>query len=216
MKQLIIFLLLIIAGFISYGQYSQYKRFNAPKVNYKTDKKLDISYHNQALLLNYYEAIEKLDSYVMLQWSANSIDVRSPENDDIETKVAVDGYSKKLAGVHYYEAILNNSSILKEKGISNKEIKFLESTGIDLDSYTKKEHFKNIKNLFDPKVNLYRGEKKPIIFEVQKRLNELGYTIKIDGAYRIETLNAIKNFEAKNNLLVDGFIDVLFLDLLFK
>ena len=216
MKQLIIFLLLIIAVLIGYGQYSQYKRYNSPEVNYKTDKKLDFSYHDQGLLLNYYEAVEKLDNYVMLQWSANSIDVRTPENDDIETKVAIDGYSKKLAKVHYYESILNNSFNLKEKGISNKEIKFLETTGIELESYAKKERFNNIKSLFNPKVNLYRGEKKPIIFEVQKRLNKLGYTLKIDGAYRIETLNAIKDFEEKNNLLVDGFIDALFLDLLFK
>jgi hypothetical protein len=216
MKQLIIFLLLIITGLIGYGQYSQYKRYNSPEVNYKTDKKLDFSYHDQDLLLNYYEAVEKLDNYVMLQWSANSIDVRTPKNDDLETKVAIDGYSKKLAKVHYYETKLNNSSILKDKGISNKEIKFIETTGTDFESYTKEEHFKKIKSLYNPKINLYKGEKKPIIFEVQKRLNTLGYTLKIDGVYRIETLNAIKNFEKKNNLLVDGFIDVLFLDVLFK
>jgi hypothetical protein len=216
MKQLIIFLLLIIAGLIGYGQYSQYKRYNSPEINYKTDKKLDVSYHNQDLLLNYYEAIEKVDNYVMLQWTANNIDVRTPENDDIETKIAIDGYSKKLARVHYYEAILNNSSILKEKGISNKEIKFLETNGIDLDFYTKKEHFNKIKGLYDPKVNLYKGEKNAIIFEVQKRLNALNYPLKIDGVYRIETLNAIKDFEQKNNLLVDGFIDALTLELLFK
>jgi peptidoglycan hydrolase-like protein with peptidoglycan-binding domain len=44
----------------------------------------------------------------------------------------------------------------------------------------------------------------------------LGDDIKIDGIYRIETLNAIKDFEEKNNLLVDGFIDPLTLELMFK
>ena len=87
MKKIIIFLLVIIVLLIGYGKYSQYKRYSSPEINYKTDKNIDVSYHNQELLLNYYEAVEALDSYVMLQWSANKIDVRTPEDDDIETNV---------------------------------------------------------------------------------------------------------------------------------
>ncbi|SDS07368.1 Putative peptidoglycan binding domain-containing protein [Polaribacter sp. KT25b] len=216
MKQLIIFILIIIAGLIGYGKYNQYKRYNSPQINYKTDKKLDISYHNQDLVLRYYEAVENLDSFTMLQWSANNIDVRTPEDDDDATKNAVNTYAKKLAKVNYYEMILENSLQLKEKGLSNNEIKFIEENGIDLASYKKEVNFKIIKNLFDPKVNLYKGEKNAIIFEVQKRLNDLGSNIKIDGVYRTETLEAIKNFEEKNNLLADGFIDELTLELMFK
>jgi hypothetical protein len=216
MKQLIIFILIVIASLIGYGKYNQYKRYNSPEINYKTDKKLDIAYHNQELVLNYYEAIESLDSFTMLQWTANNIDVRTPEDDDIETKTAVETYAKKLAKVNYYEAILENSLQLKEKGLSNKEIKFVEENGIELATYQKKESFEKIKSLFDPKINLYKGEKNAIIFEVQKRLNELGYNIEIDGVYRIETLNAIKDFEEKNKLLADGLLDNLTLELMFK
>jgi hypothetical protein len=215
MKQLFIYLLFALILIIGYGKYSQYKRYNSPEINYTTDKKLDLEYHNKDLLLNYYEAVADLDGYAMLQWSANDIDIRTPEEDDIETKMALDTYYKKLAKVHYYEDILDNSTKLKEKGLSNKEIKFLEENGIDIATYAKKAHFEKIKSLYDPKVNLYRGEKKAIIFEVQKELNNIGYAIRIDGIYRIETLNAIKEFEEKNNLLVDGFIDSLTLELMF-
>lgn len=216
MKQVIIFLLLIIALLIGYGKYNQYKRYNSTEASYTTDKKIDLEYHSKGLLLDYYEAIESVNSNIMLQWSANSIDVRTPENDDIETTNAVDIYSKKLAKIKYYEAILENSSNLKEKGLSNNEIKFLEEKGLDLESYKRRANFKQIKRLFNPNVNLYKGEKNAIIFEVQKRLNDLGYSVKVDGVYRIETLNSIKDFETKNNLLVDGFIDVLTLELMFK
>jgi len=216
MKQIIIFLLIIILALIGYGKYSQYKRYNTPEVNYKTDKKIDVNYHNQEFLYNYYKALEELDSYVMLQWTANGIDVRTPEDDDNQTKIAVETYAKKLAKVNYYEAILENSFNLKQKGLSNIEVKTIEEEGIDLETFKEQEEFAKIKNLYNPNVNLYNGEKNAIIYEVQKRLVSLGDSIKIDGVYRIETLNAIKNFETKNNLLADGYLDVLTIDLLFK
>ncbi|MFC4269568.1 peptidoglycan-binding domain-containing protein [Polaribacter marinivivus] len=216
MKQIIIFLLIIILALIGYGKYSQYKRYNTPEVNYKTDKKIDVNYHNQEFLYNYYKALEELDSYVMLQWTANGIDVRTPEDDDNQTKIAVETYAKKLAKVNYYEAILENSFNLKQNGLSNIEVKTIEEEGIDLETFKEQEEFAKIKNLYNPNVNLYNGEKNAIIYEVQKRLVSLGDSIKIDGVYRIETLNAIKNFETKNNLLADGYLDVLTIDLLFK
>ncbi len=216
MKQIIIFLLIIILALIGYGKYRQYKRYNAPEVNYKTDKKIDVNYHNQEFLYNYYKAVEELDSYVMLQWTANGIDVRTPEEDDNQTKIAVETYAKKLAKVNYYEAILENSFNLKQNGLSNIEVKTIEEEGIDLETFKEQEEFAKIKNLYNPNVNLYNGEKNAIIYEVQKRLVSLGDSIKIDGVYRIETLNAIKNFETKNNLLADGYLDVLTIDLLFK
>ena len=216
MKQIIIFLLLIIALLIGYGKYNQYKRYNTSEVNYKTDRKIDLEYHNKTLLLNYYEAIERVNNYTKLQWTANNIDVRTPENDDIETVSAIEKYSTKIGKVKYYETILENSLNLKKQGFTNKEIQFLEEKGIDLKTFNKKKKFEQIKNLYDPKINLYKGEKNAIIFEVQKRLNELDYSIKVDGVYRIETLKAIKDFEQKNNLLVDGFIDALTLELMFN
>ena len=105
---------------------------------------------------------------------------------------------------------------LKQNGLSNIEVKTIEEEGIDLETFKEQEEFAKIKNLYNPNVNLYNGEKNAIIYEVQKRLVSLGDSIKIDGVYRIETLNAIKNFETKNNLLADGYLDVLTIDLLFK
>ncbi|MCL7753280.1 peptidoglycan-binding domain-containing protein [Polaribacter sp. Z022] len=216
MKQLIIFLLLIIAFIIGYGKYSQYKRYNSPNVDYKTDKKIDLEYHNQELVLNYYKAIEDLNSYVMMQWSTNGIDVRTPEDDNEETKIAVKKYSNKLATIKYYESKLEKSISLKNKGASNKEIKFLEQTGTDLQSHLKSIAIKKIKSMFDPKEKMIYGQKNALIFEVQKRLISKGIIVVNDGLYKIETLNAIKTFEEKNNLYPDGILDVLTLDALFK
>ena len=215
MKQLIIFLLLIIAFLIGYGKYSQYKRYNSPNVDYKTDKKIDFQYHNQELVLKYYKAKEDVNSYVMTQWSVNSIDVRTPESDNEETKLAVSKYSDKLATLKYYENKLEESASLKQKGLSNKEIKFLEESGLNLKSYNKDIAVSKIKSMFNANEKMFYGQKSALIYEVQKTLKNKGFEIVLDGVYKIETLNALKDFEEKNNLFADGILDILTLDALF-
>ena len=216
MKQLIILLLLIITFIIGFGKYNQYKRYNAPNVDYKTEKTLDLEYHNQDLVINYYKAIEDLNGYVMTQWTANSIDVRTPENDDEETKLAVTKYAEKLATINYYETKLEKSFNLKEKGLSNTEVKYLEETGTDLKSYNNLLAINKIKSMFNANEKLVYGQKSALIYEVQKRLSAKGFKIVLDGVYQIETLHAIKAFEEKNNLFADGSLDVLTLDALFE
>lgn len=216
MKQLIILLLLIIAFIIGFGKYQQYKRYNSPDVDYKTDKTLDLDYHNQQLVMNYNKSVEDLNSFVMLQWSANGIDVRTPEDDDNETKVALSKYAEKLGNIKYYESKLENSANLKAKGLSNKEIKFLEKTGTDLKSQQHKLAVDKIKSMFNPKERMIYGQKSALIFEVQKKLISKGIIVVNDGIYKLETLNGIKAFEEKNNLFADGILDVLTLDALFE
>lgn len=216
MKQLIILLLLIIAFFIGFGKYQQYKRYNSPNVDYKTERKLDLEYHDQELVINYHKAVESLNSFVMMQWTTNNIDVRTPEDDDDETKIAVSKYAKKLAAVKYYEAKLEKSASLKSKGFSNKEIKFLEKTGTDLKVYKHQQEVNKIKSMFNDREKLSYGQTSALIFEVQKKLVANGFDIAVDGIYKVETRAAIKGFEEKNKLFADGLLDVLTLDALFK
>ena len=216
MKQIIIVLLIIIALLIGYGKYSEYKRYNSPEVEYKINENIDLSYHNQEIVMNYYDAVEALNSFVMVQWSANEIDVRTPEDDDTETKVAVEAYAKKLAKVKYYEAQLEKSAALKEKGLSNDAIKYLEEKGITIETYKKAMEIDKIKNMFDPLRDIQNKEESVFIFEVQKQLVKNGFDIKTDGVYLIETSEAIRGFEEKNKLFADGKLDVLTLDLLLK
>ncbi|WP_299014759.1 peptidoglycan-binding domain-containing protein [uncultured Polaribacter sp.] len=216
MKQLIILLLLIIAFIIGFSKYNQYKRYNAPKVNYKTDKKLDLEYHNQELVLNYNKAVEDLNSFVIMQYTANSIDVRTPKNDDEQTKLAIAKYSDKLATIRYYESKLEKSAFLKKNGLSNQEIKFLEEQGLELKHYKKNQEVNKIKQMFNADRKIVYGDKSPLIYEVQKKLVANGIDVTVDGLYKIQTLKGIQLFEKNNNLYPDGFLDILTLDALFK
>ena len=82
MKAIIIFLLAIIAGIMSYNFYHTWYRFHPPNYRYSTDVKVPDNHPDKGLLLNYHEAVEKLNGYIITQWSAYDIDVRNPEDDD--------------------------------------------------------------------------------------------------------------------------------------
>ena len=60
----------------------------------------------------------------------------------------------------------------------------------------------------DAKPNLIAyGEQSDIVLSAQKRLKELGYlTTTPDGKYGNDTLIAVKQFQSRNDLVVDGFL----------
>jgi len=216
MKQIIIVLLIIIAALIGYGKYSQYKRYNSPELDYKSTKNIDLNYHNQEVVMNYYTAIESLNSYITMQWSANEIDVRTPEDDDSETKIAVEGYSKILAKVKYYEALLEKSATHKEKGLTNLEIRNIENSEIDIETLENETKIELIKSMFDPSTAIKTRDESAFIYEVQKKLVKNGFDIRVDGIYWQETSDAIKAFEEKHQLFADGKLDAITIDLLIK
>ena len=51
------------------------------------------------------------------------------------------------------------------------------------------------------------GEKSEVVLSSQKRLKELGYlTTEPDGAYGADTVIAVKQFQSRNDLVVDGYL----------
>lgn len=219
MKKILILILTVIVLIFAYNQYNEYQRFHPKNANYKTSDAIDINYHDQSTVYQYYEAVTSLNNYVTSQWSANEIDVKSPEKDDAETQLAVNNYSKKLAKVKFYEAILVQSKTLKNRGFNNTDIINIETKNISEEVYKKDlkaEHFKQIMIESLPKTNLRDGEKSAFVYEVQKLLIQKGYDIPLDGVYKTITSEAIKRFEEKQQLFPDGKIDRITLDLLLN
>ena len=51
------------------------------------------------------------------------------------------------------------------------------------------------------------GEKSEVVLACQERLKELGYlTTTPDGAYGQDTVIAVKQFQARNDQVVDGYL----------
>ena len=219
MKQILIVILVVILLIFGYNQYSNYKRFHSPGVDYTSNKKIDLNYHDKNFLLNYYQAIEDLNSYVRIQWVTQDVDVRNPEDDDEDTKNAVLGYNKKLGLVKFYEDKLVESAVLKNQGISNKEIIVFEQNGLkakDYNQYLKRKFLIDTYKSNPEKYSLKVGDYSSFIFELQKKLVEKGHEIPIDGLFRDITFNAVRAFEEKNGLFPDGKIDMLTLEYLVQ
>ena len=204
MKQIIIFLLLIIVALIGYGQYKKYKRFSLSEYEYKVPDTVKPDLVDKGLLLDYYEAIEALNGYVATQWSAEDIDVRNPSSDNVDVVAAVSEYRKRLANVKFYESQLVNPSEAEEPMASPSEAE---------------NRKKLILKMFyiNPAANTLRlGEKSALVYEVQRILIEKGDSIEHDGLFRTETFMALKSFEEKNGLFPDGRLDALTLEYLLK
>lgn len=203
MKQIIIVLLIAILGLIGYNTYKKHKRFSLSEYEYKIPDGLNLANADKAVALNYLNAVEAVNGYVITQWSANKIDVRNPKNDKAVTLAAVDVYRAKLANVAYFENLLKQP---------NKKAKFKKLTVEEEKKMLIKKYF-----YANPEANQLRlGDQNALVYEVQRMLNAHGDSIELDGLYRAETLNALKAFEEKNGLFPDGKLDVITLEYLMR
>jgi len=192
-----------------YGQYSQYKRFKLENYEYKVAKNIDLGYHDKSFVLDYYEAIEDINSHVKAQWSANSIDVRVPEDDNEETKVAVKAYTRKLAKVKYYEGQLLLSARLKKEGVNNADVKSYQDDGITKGEKLNQDRKERLFALFGNVSNTVKlGDNGPLVFEIQKLLKSKGQDVIVDGVFKEMTAKAILTFEQEQKLYPDGKLDV--------
>ncbi|WP_121051636.1 peptidoglycan-binding domain-containing protein [Lacinutrix venerupis] len=219
MKKILFFIIAIIILMFAYSEYKEYQRFHPENANLKVSETIDVNYYNQEVVYNYYDALEAANNYMQMQWSANGIDVRSPEDDDEETALAVAEYGKKIAKLNYFKAVLEQSKTLKSEGLSNNDIKFFESEGVSIAEYNKtkaEEDFKKEILSMLPQKPLYSGEKSVFVYEMQKLLVKKGFDISVDGVYKNITSEALKSFEEKQNLFPDGKIDVITLKALLN
>ncbi|SFC97335.1 peptidoglycan-binding domain-containing protein [Algibacter pectinivorans] len=217
MKQIIIFLLVIIVLAIGYNIYKEHKRFTPPEYEYVTNKNIDLNYHDRSFLLNYYKAVEDLNGHVITQWSANGIDVRNSDSDDEEELAAISKYTDKLGAVKFYEDQLVKSKTLKDSGLTNANIKLLETKGISIAEFEKEKVQSKLIALFNDNISELRvGQKSVFVYELQKLLVKNGFDIPVDGLYKTITRDAILSFEEKNGLFPDGKVDLLTFEALLK
>jgi peptidoglycan LD-endopeptidase CwlK len=80
---------------------------------------------------------------------------------------------------------------------------FQKKHGLAVDGIVGKQTFSKINGKLPL---LKRGSKGEAIKELQKILNKLGYKLVVDGIFGVNTEKAVRNFQAKNGLAVDGIV----------
>ena len=219
MKQIIIVLLTVILLILGYNLYSNYHRFHSPGTDYVSNQKIDLNYHDQTTLQNYYQAVEDANNYVRMSWVNDDVDVRNPEDNDNDTKAVVSNYTKKVGIVKLYEDKLIQSAKMKSEGLTNNDVINFEESGFkekEYDEFIKRKFLMETFKSNPEKYSLKVGDYSSFIYELQKILVKKGYNIPIDGLFRDITLKAIGTFEQKNGLFPDGKVDAVTLDYLLR
>lgn len=219
MKKILLFIIAIIILMYAYSEYKEYQRFHPKNANIQVSEHIDVNYHNKETVYKYFRALEDANNYMQMQWSANEIDVRSPEKDNAETKFAVAKFADKVAKLNYFKALLEQSKTLKNKGLNNNDIKHIEVNNMTISDFSKEKSAKKQKQLLldmMPESELYSGESSAFIYEIQKLLVDHGFNIPVDGVYKTVTSETIKAFQLKNNLFPDGKINVITLEQLIN
>ena len=97
------------------------------------------------------------------------------------------------------EEKLQKSSDLKSRGLSNDQVKLVES-GISENA------LKFVGNK-EAILALELGDRGRLVWELQKRLSLHGYEHQIDGVFGIATQNSVITFQNDNQLYPSGSID---------
>lgn len=210
MKRLFYIIVIIGIPVIVFFQYQKWTKFSTPnQYDYSISNEIDNHYFDQNLVKLYYQNSSEIGSYARSVWYTDGIDVKNYNQNDPESKNKAIYYEFLVAQTKMIEKKLEESKALKQQGLNNQQIKTLFETGISLQEKQKEELIKSY-------VGVQFGDFNQQVFEVQKKLNDLGYTLPVDGNFRNSTQESIRKFQTDNNLAPTGLIDLKTSQFLFK
>ena len=210
MKNIAILLSVVALVVIAYVQFKKHRRFSPPnEYDYvaKTDQ-IDANYHNQLLVTEYFETCYKIGNFARQTWYNEDIDVLTEDREVPQSTNATATYTRLRTRVGALEIRFKESKRLKSLGFDNSAIKIIEEKGLS------EKNFVAFQLLNGKKI--IKGQDDATVWELQKLLIAKGLSVKLDGVYNDETMNAIKEFQQKNTLYPSGIADETTINLLLK
>ncbi|MCS6794756.1 MAG: peptidoglycan-binding protein [Raineya sp.] len=210
MKRIIIFLVLVFLGLLTFFQYKKFRKFSYPNsYDYVINtQEIDVNYYEPTLVKEYFETATYLGNFAREQWTNFGIDVLAPDMEIPQSKNAAQTYQTMLARVKFLEAKLINSKKLKQQGFDNEAIAYIEKNGISEKNYA-------LHKLITGKT-FRKGDKDRVIWEIQKLISQKIQPIRIDGVFSDETEQAVKKIQQEKQTYPSGVIDEEFVKLLLK
>ena len=207
MKKLLFLILIITLPVIAYFEYVSWKRFHpATDYVYSISNEIDVNYYDHSLVQEYYENTMEIGRFARQKHFNEDIDVQFPDDQNIEAINASKYYNRLLARTKYLEGLLKESAKLKKGGLSNEEVKTVETLGFSIEGLRVYQDGKNF-------LGLKIGAKSKYVWDIQKKLTSKGYEVPIDGVFGIES--QLMAFQRANNLYPSGETDQDTFDQLF-
>lgn len=208
MKKLLIVVVVITLPIITYFQYKNYVRFQAPSdYDYQATNEIDLNYYDQSLVEEYFEKKIEISSFSRRVWRNEGVDVLFPDT-NVELELDYSNYyNTLLKRIEFLELKLNQSLQYKQKGFDNSQIQRLEQ-GIS-QAVIRNEKFVGLEGSSI-------GDEGETIWVLQKKLIEKGYEHTLDGVFGDETQLAVIKFQNDNELFPSGVVSRSTLELLFK
>ncbi|MCF6352711.1 MAG: peptidoglycan-binding protein [Cyclobacteriaceae bacterium] len=213
MKKISIILLIVLLSTILFFQYSAYKRYNPPgNYNYPVNDSIDINFYKPLLVQQYYENAYQIGSFARQLWFNEGIDIIFLDERKSESKNAIAYYKTLLATTKIIEQKLVRSGNLKKQGYNNSEIELIFEKGGSPEKIRRKKAMTKLM----PLNHLKAGDIGEGVWLLQKILISKGYKIPQDGNFGLETYNALKEFQEKNDLYPSGSVTITTLKRLVK
>ncbi|MCF6361367.1 MAG: peptidoglycan-binding protein [Cyclobacteriaceae bacterium] len=213
MKKISVILLIVLLSTISFFQYVTYKRYNPPSnFNYAVNDSIDTNFYKPLLVQQYFENAYQIGSFARQLWYNKGIDINFLDEAKDESKNAIAYYKTLIATTQIIEKKLIRSSSLKKQGYNNNEIELIIEKGSSPEEIKYEEAIAKLM----PLNHLKTGDIGEGVWDLQKKMVGKGYKIPQDGNFGMETYNALKDFQEKNNLYPSGIVNTTTLKELAK
>lgn len=200
---------LLIVLYLGYFGYKKYMQSQMPEsALVSISNQIDLEYHDEGLLLDYYDLTYSLNALSKKRWHTDLEDLTTststqPDLVDIQSK-----YRRKKVLRDRIEAKLILSKTLKtEKQYDNFDI---------IQTETRQDYKKPNVHSITNAVIYERGNVNDGVLLVQNMLSSLGYTLRLDGVYRQETENIVKQYQKDKHLIESGYVDFSTYETLIK
>ncbi|MEO0471410.1 MAG: peptidoglycan-binding domain-containing protein [Bacteroidota bacterium] len=210
MKRLFYLICIICLPLILWFQWEKYQRFHPPVAyQYEASAAIDAHYHDQEKVAQYQKLILQIEHQARHCWFEEKIDVRHASAEAPGSAPCVERYLSLQQRTQQIEQLLVQSAQWKKQGLTNADIKRLEAENISPAEL-------RFIQLTETKTYARLEDRGALVYQIQKRLEDKGYELLVDGLFRQETEDRIKTFQEKEGLFPSGYVDQETLTALMK
>lgn len=200
MKQIGRVIGILVLVYLGYWGYKKYMQGQMPQsALLPISEQIDLEYHNERVLLDYYDLTYSLNALSKKTWHNHLEDITTSTSVDPEFVDIQSHYQHKRTIRDRIEQKLINSKTLKaEKQYDNFDV---------IQSETRQNYLKPNVHLSTNKVIYERGDVNEGVLIVQNMLWSLGYKLLLDGVFRQETEFVVKQYQKDKHLIESGYVD---------